>query len=117
DAVLAILPDLTGTPEANVQRWKEMFAPPEGKTLDDAARVDHLKVGPARLTYLDVQGTYLYTDRPFAPKNTAKPLPGYRMLAVMFQTPDGPSLIRLVGPTSTVAAHKPAFDAWLKKFK
>ena len=94
-----------------------MFAPPDGKTLDDVSHVDRLKVGPARMTYLDVQGTYLYTDRPFAPKSTAKPLPGYRMLAVMVQTPGGSYLLRVVGPEATVTAHKPAFDAWLKHFQ
>ena len=117
DVELAILSDLTGTPEQNVKRWKDMFVPPDGKTLDDVSRVDMLKVGAVRVTYLDVHGTYLYTDRPFAPRSSAKPLPGYRMLAVMFQTPDGSHLIRLIGPASTVAAHKQAFDRWLKNFK
>ncbi len=117
DAELAILSDLTGTPEQNVNRWKDMFVPPDGKTLDDVSRVDRLKVGSVRVTYLDVHGTYLSTDRPFAPKSTAKPLPGYRMLAVMFQTPDGSHLIRLLGPAPTVAMHKQAFDAWVKNFK
>jgi hypothetical protein len=117
DAQLAILPELTGNPEQNVQRWKDMFVAPDGKTLDEVARVDKLKIGPVRVTYLDVQGTYLYTDRPMAPRSTAKPLPGYRMLAVMLQSAEGASLIRLVGPAATVAAHKAAFDAWLKNFK
>jgi hypothetical protein len=116
-AQLAILPDLPGTPEENVPRWKDMFTPPAGKTLDDVARVDKLNVGPARLTYLDVHGTYLSTDRPLAAKSTAKPLPGYRMFAVMVQTADGAYLIRVVGPADTLARHKPAFDAWLKSFK
>jgi hypothetical protein len=117
DAQLVVIPDLTGTPEQNIKRWKEMFEPPEGKTMEDAARVVKSKVASARLTYLDVQGTYLYTDRPLAPRSTAKPLPGYRMLAVMFQTLDSSALVRLIGPQATVAQHKPAFDQWLNSFK
>jgi hypothetical protein len=117
DAQLAILPELPGTPEANIERWKGMFEPPAGKTIEDVAHVDKLKVGPARIMYLDVHGTYLSTDRPLAAKSTAKPLPGYRMFAVMVQTKDDSFLIRAIGPAATLARHKAAFDAWLKNFK
>src|SRR5271170_4195424 len=31
--------------DANVQRWKEKFLPPEGKKIDDVTKVDKFKVG------------------------------------------------------------------------
>jgi hypothetical protein len=117
DAELSILPNITGTPEKNVQRWKEMFDPPENKTIDEVSRVDNLKIGPAKATYLDVSGTYLYKDRPFDPTSKTVPRPGYRMFSIMFESADGTHLIRLVGPARTMAAHKQAFDQWLKSFR
>jgi hypothetical protein len=117
EAELAILPNITGTPEKNVQRWKEMFNPPEDKTIEEVSRVETLKIGPAKATYLDVSGTYLYKDRPFDPTSKTIPRPGYRMFSIMFETSDGTHLIRLVGPARTVNQHKKAFDDWLKGFK
>jgi hypothetical protein len=117
DAVLLILPDLSGPPEQHLERWKGMFEPPAGKTIEDAAKVERFQVGPARVTVLDVQGTYLATDRPLAPKATAKPLPNYRMISAVLQTKDNSFLIRMVGPAPTVALHRAEFGAWLRNFR
>src|SRR5947209_20476575 len=54
-----------GSADANVKRWKGMFVPPEGKQIDDVAKVDSFKVGNVNVTYLDVQGTYKFKERPF----------------------------------------------------
>jgi hypothetical protein len=104
-----------GTAEQNVARWKSMFIPPEGKKIDDVAKVDEFKVGPAEVTYLDVQGTYRHKASPMATTEDLRP--DSRMLAVMFQTAQGPYYIRFVGPAKTVSAHKQQFDDWLKAFK
>jgi hypothetical protein len=117
DAELAILPNITGTPEKNIQRWKEMFVPPDNKTIEEVSRVETFQVGPAKVIYLDVSGTYLYKDRPFAPDSKAVPRLGYRMFAIMFETGEGSHLIRLVGPARTLTEHKKGFDDWLKSFR
>jgi hypothetical protein len=104
-----------GTPEQNIARWKGMFIPPEGKKIDDVAKVDEFKVGPAEVTYLDVQGTYRHKTSPMAATEDLRP--DSRMIAVMFQTAQGPYYIRFVGPAKTVTAHKQQFDDWLKAFK
>jgi hypothetical protein len=117
DAELAILPDAKPPASEAVKRWKDMFQPPQDKTLDEVAKVETVKVGPATLTYLDVHGTYLQLPRPLAPKKDAKPRPGFRMLAVFFDTPEGAFTIRLIGPAATIEQHKGAFDAWLRNFK
>ena len=115
DAELAVLPDLPGRPEENLQRWKELFMPPEGKTIDDIARIERFKIGKVQATYVDIAGTYLYKDRPLAAKGT--PRPDYRMLAVMLEGDEAVHLIRTVGPATTIQLNKGAFDAFIKALK
>jgi hypothetical protein len=115
DAELAILPDLPGMPEENLQRWKELFIPPDDKTIDEIAKIDRFKVGKAQVTYVDIAGTYLYKDRPLAAKGTPKP--NYRMLAVMLETESGVHLVRAVGPAKTMQLHKSGIDAFVKSLK
>jgi hypothetical protein len=104
-----------GTAADNIQRWKGMFQPPQGKSIDDAARVEEFKVGNVKVTYLDIQGTYLFKAKPIDTK--AEPRANHRMLAIIFESPKGPYFIRLVGPEKTVAHHKKGFDEWLRNFK
>src|SRR5260370_13114627 len=56
-----------GSADANVKRWKGFFIPPEGKQIDDVAKVDNFKVGNGSVTYLHVQATYKFKERPFSP--------------------------------------------------
>jgi len=105
-----------GSADANVKRWKGMFIPPEGKKIDDVAKVENFKVGDVNVTYLDVQGTYRFKERP-DPKSKEELRPDQRMLGVVFESPKGPYFIRLVGPAKTVAQNKKAFEDWVKGFK
>lgn len=116
DAELVILPNLSGTNESNIARWKEMFLPPDGKTIEEVSKVTSSKAGAVKLTTLEVTGTYLYKDRPLSAK-TPVPKANYRMFSVIFETDEGPSLIRLVGPAATVEHHRARFEAFLKSFK
>jgi hypothetical protein len=49
-----------GPADANVKRWKGFFIPPEGKKIDDVAKVESFKVGDVNVTYLEVEGTYKF---------------------------------------------------------
>ncbi len=69
DAELVIFKGLGGSAKANVDRWKGLFTPPEGKTIDDVAKVVEIKIGGHDATYLDVRGTYLMKTRPFDPND------------------------------------------------
>ena len=51
--------DSGGTVNDNIKRWKGMFQPPEGKTIDEATKQETFKVGKVDVTSVDVQGTYL----------------------------------------------------------
>ncbi|MCS7166284.1 MAG: hypothetical protein RMI91_02065 [Gemmatales bacterium] len=104
-----------GGVEENIKRWKNMFQPPEGKSIDDVTKISEFKVGEVPVVYVDIQGTYLFRPFPAAPK--AEPRKDHRMISVIFRSPKGPYFIRLVGPEVTVSKHQKAFDKWLKNFK
>jgi hypothetical protein len=117
DAELIIFKGLGGSAQANIKRWKDQFAPPEGKTIDDVAKVEEIKIGDKPATYLDVQGTYLFRFPPFDPNAKIQRKPHYRMLAVHFEGPQNIYHIKLTGPAKTIEAYKGGFDDWLKNFK
>lgn len=104
-----------GSVKDNMKRWKDMFQPPAGKSIDDATKVEEFKVGAVPVTYVDINGTYLFKVSPMAEK--AEPRPKHRMLVVFFDSDKGPYFIRLVGPEKTIAQHKKGFDEWIKGFK
>src|SRR5262249_27368179 len=99
------------------KRWQGMFEAPEGKKIDDVSKVEKMKVGDVDVTYLDVQGIYLYKFPPFDPNAKVQRKPDYRRLGVVFASKNGPYFITLTGPAKTVAEHKKGFDEWLKGFK
>lgn len=101
----------------NIKRWKGMFLPPEGKTIDEVSKQEEFKVGKASLTVLDVQGIYKDKFPPFDPNAKEIRRPDYRRVNVYFDTDNGPFFIIFVGPAKTVAQNKKAFDDWLKAFK
>jgi len=107
-----------GGVEENVKRWKSMLAPPQGKTSDDVSKVEKFKVGDVPVTYVDVQGTYLFKFPPFAPNAKVTPKENFRLIGVVFDSEKGgPYFMRLTGPQKTVEEHKKEFDNWLKAFK
>jgi len=117
DAELIIFKGLGGSAEANIKRWKEQFQPPAGKTIDDVAKVEPVKVGDRPAAYLDVRGTYLFKAQPFNPNAKVERRPDYRMLAVHLDGKNDVYHIKLTGPANTVTRYKQGFDDWLKAFK
>ncbi len=106
-----------GSAADNIKRWKTMFAPPEGKTIDDVSKVEKFKVGDVSVAYLDVRGTYLYKNPPFAPNAKVERKPNFRRYGVIFESPNGPYFITLTGPARTMEQQKKGFDEWIKGFK
>jgi hypothetical protein len=117
DAELIIFKNAGGSVRDNVNRWKGQFTPPDGKNIDDVAKVADIKIAGHDATLLDVHGTYTYKQRPFDPNDKGEKRPDYRMLAIQFQGPTNLYHIRLVGPAKTVEQYKKGFDDWLKNFK
>jgi hypothetical protein len=106
-----------GSANDNVKRWQDAFVPPEGKTIEQASKVEKLKVGNADLTYLDIQGTFLSKSPPFDPNAKTVRKGDYRRFGVYFACDGGPYFITLTGPAKTLEQHKKSFDDWLKNFK
>jgi hypothetical protein len=117
DAELIIFKNLGGSAKDNVARWKGQFLPPEGKTIDDVAKVTEIKIGGMEATLVDVTGTYLFKARPIDPTDKAVRKPGYRMLAIHFKNKDNLYHIKLTGPAATVEKYKKGFDEWIANFK
>lgn len=117
DAELTIFRGFGGSAKDNIKRWKEQFQPPEGKKLDDVAKVSDTKIAGYEVSYLDIHGVYLFKERPFDPNAKVEKRPDYRMLAVHFEGPKNIYHIKLVGPEKTVEEYKKGFDDWLKAFK
>ena len=117
DAELVIFffgPGQGGGVEANLDRWKKMFQAPAGKPL--SAEVDTYDVGAVKTTVLDVRGTYQFKASPMSP-GPGEARPNHRMLAVVFESPQGPYYMRFVGPERTIEKNRKEFEAWLKGFK
>jgi hypothetical protein len=104
-----------GATQANLDRWKAQFQPPEGKTLEPKTSTLKTASG-APATVLDISGTYLFKASPMAP-GPAEPRPNHRMIAAVLETPGGNYYLKLVGPAKTIEKSKKEFDAWLKAFK
>jgi hypothetical protein len=117
DAEVVIFRGIGGSAKENISRWKSQFIAPKGKTIEDVSSVKEMKVGDAKVQYLDISGTYKYNPQPFNPNSKTENRPGYRMIGVVFDGPKTVYHIRLVGPENTVAHYQKGFDEWLKGFK
>src|SRR4051794_12453241 len=117
DAEVVVFKNAGGSVKDNVKRWKGQFVPPEGKSIDEASRVEPIKVGGRDATRVDIRGTYLFKRRPFDPSDPGERRPDYRMVAVQIEGPRNQYHIRMVGPARTVEHYTKGFDDWLKGFK
>lgn len=110
DAEVSVNKGISGTPDQNLERWKKMFVPPEGK-------VTEMKLGKGKAWYLDISGTYLYKSAPFDPNAKVEKRPDNRMLAIQYEGDEDVYHFKLVGPAKTVDKHKKGFDDWIKGLK
>jgi len=101
-----------GTAADYVRGWKQMFLPPLGKTMREAAQVRRLTLDGALATYVDIRGDYRGI-----PGDVATPRQDFRLLGVYLDTPKGAYVIRLMGPDETVRFYRQGFDNWVKGFK
>ncbi len=98
--------------EKQVEHWKTMFLPRNGKKLEDVVKVRKVPVSGVAVTYVDVRGDYKGI-----PGDFATPRENYRLLGVYFPVPEKPYLIRLFGPADTVAFYRKGFEDWVTAFK
>ncbi len=107
-----------GGAKANIDRWKGMITPADGKKESDAYKTTEMKVGNnIKLTVFEGNGSYKHKDRPFDPNEQAEIRPNYRLVGVVFDSPNGPYFMRMIGPEKTLEANRKGFETWLKNFK
>jgi hypothetical protein len=94
-------PGQGGSVEANLERWTNQMAQPDGSPSSQKAATKKMTVNGMNVTLLDVSGTYRAEMTPGAGERHDKS--GFRMRAVVIETPAGPYFFKLVGPDKTVA--------------
>jgi hypothetical protein len=117
EAELSIMNESLPGAEKNFPKWKGMFVPPEGKTVDDISKTAKWEVPGAKVDVLDVSGTWKYKERPFDPKSKEMLLDDWRVIWVIVDEKDETHHFRLSGPAITVAEHAAKFEKWVKSLK
>jgi hypothetical protein len=116
-AEIAVFPDSHPNPDKSFPKWKNQFVPPEGKTIDDIAKVSKWEVKGATVTVLDVTGTWKFKERPQDPASKEMLLDNYRVVWVIVADMDKATHIRISGPVTSVDPHFKGFEAWVKALK
>ncbi|WP_439624370.1 hypothetical protein [Gemmata sp.] len=116
-AEVAVFPESHPNPDKSFPKWKNQFVPPEGKTIDDIAKVSKWDVKGATVTVLDVTGTWKYKERPQDPASKEMLLDNYRVVWVIVGENDEATHVRLSGPAGSVEAQFKAFEGWVKALK
>ena len=101
-----------GSVEANIDRWIGQISQPDGSSSKDKAKTSSREVAGMKVTMVDVSGTYSNTMM-----GNSSPRPGYRMLAAVIETGEGPWFFKLVGPEKTVSKWSGSFDQFINSLK
>jgi len=101
-----------GSVEANIERWIGQISQPDGSSSKDKEKTSKKEIGGMPVTLVDVSGTYSAGMMSNAP-----PRQGYRMLAAVAETTEGPWFFKLTGPEKTIAKWSSSFDQFIGSFK
>jgi hypothetical protein len=113
DVIIYFFGGTGGSVDANIQRWIGQFERAKDSAADGNRR--SFAVGSLKITSVDVTGTYIAEVRPGSTERYSKP--NYRMRAAVVETPKGPYFVKLTGPSPSVGAAIPAFEAFLKSLR
>lgn len=105
-------PSNAGTLEANLERWAGQFEQPDGVESQARMTREQRRVDELDVLLVDLSGTYVAETFPGSGERVREE--GWRMLAAVIETPEGPYYAKLVGPADTVAEHAQRFDAFLE---
>jgi len=101
-------PNQGGSVEANLKRWEQQFAAPEGTSLADVKKIEQKRPAGLNVTILELAGTYV---APLSPRNpTARhSKPNYCLFAAVVETADGPFFFKIVGPAQSMEQQRAHF--------
>jgi len=114
DAEMAVFffPGQGGSVQANIDRWIAQFHKADGSPAGDTAKIHKRESHGIPLSIVDVSGTYLSASGPMLSETISKQ--GFRMLAVVAETPNGPWFFKLTGPARTIAKWEESFNRFLE---
>jgi len=105
-----------GSVQANIDRWIGQLAQPDGRASKDVAKTTTIESKSGlKITLLDVSGTYVAEVTPGSTEHFNKP--GFRQLAAVVDTPNGPHFVKVVGPAATVAKWESSVMSFLKSLR
>jgi hypothetical protein len=97
-----------GGVEANIERWKGQFQPPEGKSVDDITKIEKVDSGALKITHVDISGRFVASVMPGAEEKHDEA--NYRMLASIVEGSGDPFFFKATGPEKTM-------DLWAEAYK
>jgi hypothetical protein len=104
-----------GTREANIERWANQFEQPDGVSSSEVLQSSSRSVGDLEVFDVTLSGTYVAETAPGSSVRVNKP--GWRMLASIVETSEGPWYFKLVGPEATVEKWAASYAAYLDSVK
>jgi hypothetical protein len=108
-------PGQGGSVEANIDRWIGQIGQPDGSSSKDKAKTSKKVVSGFPVTIVDVSGTYQASMMPGSSERHNNP--GYRMLAAVVESSEGPWFFKLVGPEKTIAKWSGSFDQFINSIQ
>jgi hypothetical protein len=100
-----------GSAEANIDRWISQITQSNGSSSKAKAGTSRKTISGLAVTVVDLSGDYHPLMMPGA--SSQEPKTGYRMIAAVVETSEGPWFFKLVGPEQTVAKWSASFDQFL----
>ena len=111
ECALFHFPGTGGSVQANLDRWYGQFQQPDGSSTAQKARVEKFQAGTLPVTVVEVSGTYAAS---MGPADAGGPKPGYRLVAGVVETGQGPWFLKCTGPEATMISIAPAVRSLLK---
>ena len=108
-------PGQGGSTAANIERWVGQMKQADGGSSKAVAKEDRFEVNGLKIATVDVAGTYAAETMPGS--GTFENKPGYRLLAAVVETPNGPYFLKLIGPEKTLIRWNESFLAFVKSFE
>ena len=99
-----------GGVDANLQRWAGQIELDPGSTPERGG----FEVNGYSVSVIEAVGTLLPSRMGGGP---SEPAPGSKLLGAVIEGPGGPWFFKVTGPTDTVSAAAPAFEAMLQSVR
>jgi hypothetical protein len=117
DASLVVyhFPGAGGDVLANIDRWCDQFAQEDGRRSQELVEISEDEISGMPVTTAWLTGRYVAETTPGSGVRLDEP--GWALHAAIVETPEGPYFFKAVGPESTLAPNRTAFDAMIARLR